>query len=942
MVKAGGVVEGDGLVGRAAELAVAAAALREVAAGRAAALAVEGEAGIGKTSLVRSLVADARARGVRSFVGGAHPFERTRPFAVVAAALGLDRRSADPRAAAIGRLIGGGEADASENVHHRVVQEIVDLVASACAEQPVLLIAEDVHWADGASVRTLSSVIRHLPLSPLLVAVTTRPTPRSAEVARLLDDLTSAGGSTVTLAPLAPTDLSALACRRLGAAPGPDLTALLATTGGNALLAVALLRSLEDEGLLRREQDVVEATSQELPASLSDLVVRRLQHLSAGTRELLQATAVLGDAVSPRDIAAVAGLPPAEVVTRLGEAFDAHLLDEDGDQVVFRHQLVHDAIYHHVPAPARRLLHREAAGALKAAGADPLEVADQLVLGAERGDDEAVGWLRDAAGVASTRAPGLAVELLRRAEALLPGGHHDSDRLSAEVVDAQLQAGQVGEAAARAEAVLARRHDPAVDLPLRVALLGALALQNRAGELLEVARVSLATPGLGPFEEVPMLVHESWARTYTGDSGGGEESARRALDVAEAAAAAPLAVASLTALLIALGRQGRFGEALGLARRSADLADDSLPPGSMSLHPQLFLGLALFDCDLVDEARAAYRVALDDEFASGWWLSDTLTADAQAAFAVGEWNDAVPGLIAGGEAAREKDHPLLLSQSVAHLAVIATARGDHHAAEELLATIAPPIADAMGYNAGVITSAVAGLAEAKGNRQGAYEQRLRCWRFEEARHDRYYHRGLGPDLVRLALTLGHRDVAEEVAATLADDVALAPEVPTVRSQAQRAQGLVGGDVDLLLEAVAIARSTPLLVELTGACEDAAAALVAVGRGDEAAPLLIEALERHEHAGADAWAGRVRAQLRDLGVRPGRRGPRGRPDTGWDSLSETERKVSELVAQGLTNGAVAKRLYISPHTVNTHLRHVFAKLGISNRVALAAEVNRSIE
>ena len=57
----------------------------------------------------------------------------------------------------------------------------------------------------------------------------------------------------------------------------------------------------------------------------------------------------------------------------------------------------------------------------------------------------------------------------------------------------------------------------------------------------------------------------------------------------------------------------------------------------------------MFDCDLVDEARAAYRVALDDEFASGWWLSDTLTADAQAAFAVGEWNDAVPGLIAGGD-----------------------------------------------------------------------------------------------------------------------------------------------------------------------------------------------------------------------------------------------------------------------------------------------------
>ncbi len=148
----------------------------------------------------------------------------------------------------------------------------------------------------------------------------------------------------------------------------------------------------------------------------------------------------------------------------------------------------------------------------------------------------------------------------------------------------------------------------------------------------------------------------------------------------------------------------------------------------------------------------------------------------------------------------------------------------------------------------------------------------------------------------------------------------------MRSLALRCQGLVDHDVDLLLEAVEIARGAPLLVEHAGACEDAARVLAEAGRRDEAVALLIEALERHERAGADAWAGRVRAQLRALGVRPGRRGPRNRPRTGWESLTATEREVSRLVAQGLTNVAVAKRLYISPHTVNTHLRHVFAKLG----------------
>jgi DNA-binding CsgD family transcriptional regulator len=219
---------------------------------------------------------------------------------------------------------------------------------------------------------------------------------------------------------------------------------------------------------------------------------------------------------------------------------------------------------------------------------------------------------------------------------------------------------------------------------------------------------------------------------------------------------------------------------------------------------------------------------------------------------------------------------------------------------------------------------------------------LRCWRFDATRESRYYYRCLAPDLVRLALAVGHREVAAEVASTVAAAVALAPEVPTVRSLALRCRGLVNGEVEPMVEAVALARRAPLLVEHAGACEDAARLLAQGGWRDESAALLAEAVERYEQAGADAWVGRVRAQLRALGVRPAPRGPRHRPASGWKSLTATERMVSRLVAEGLTNGAVAKRLYISPHTVNTHLRHVFAKLGVSNRVALAAGVHHSIE
>ena len=97
----------EGFVGREAELALAAAAVRRLSEGRASVLVIEGEAGIGKTRLVQSIIDDARSRDVAVFCGQAHPFERTRPFGVVAGALGVSRRSPDPRRAAIGALLGG-------------------------------------------------------------------------------------------------------------------------------------------------------------------------------------------------------------------------------------------------------------------------------------------------------------------------------------------------------------------------------------------------------------------------------------------------------------------------------------------------------------------------------------------------------------------------------------------------------------------------------------------------------------------------------------------------------------------------------------------------------------------------------------------------------------------------------------------------------------------
>ena len=112
-----------------------------------------------------------------------------------------------------------------------------------------------------------------------------------------------------------------------------------------------------------------------------------------------------------------------------------------------------------------------------------------------------------------------------------------------------------------------------------------------------------------------------------------------------------------------------------------------------------------------------------------------------------------------------------------------------------------------------------------------------------------------------------------------------------------------------------------------------------GTPERARPLLDQAVGIYERLGAARDLARAEAALREAGIRRGRRGTRSRPQFGWPSLTPTEHSVADLVAEGLSNPQIGERLYISYRTVQTHLAHVFAKLDISSRAQLAAEVTR---
>ena len=197
---------------------------------------------------------------------------------------------------------------------------------------------------------------------------------------------------------------------------------------------------------------------------------------------------------------------------------------------------------------------------------------------------------------------------------------------------------------------------------------------------------------------------------------------------------------------------------------------------------------------------------------------------------------------------------------------------------------------------------------------------------------------IGADLVRLALAAGDLDRATNTSAAVAA-VASSNQVPWMTGSALHCQGLIRADAGILHAAAsAYARgSRPLRFAL--ACEDAGAAYARDGNWADGRPLLDQAIGVYERLGATRDLARAEALLRKAGIRRGRRGARGRPQFGWDSLTPTEHSIAALVAEGLSNPQIGQRHYISRRTVQTHLAHIFAKLDISSRSQLAAEVAR---
>lgn len=934
------------LRGRASEVDELSDAFDRVASGQLAIVLMEGEAGIGKTRLLAEALEMAERRGCEVAHAKADEMEQTRPFGVIADALGCARAASDPRRADIAALLlthergdqGPITISSDPGLRFRAVDAFSDLVESLARERPLVIGLDDLQWADPSSLLTLATLGRAAVGLPVALVGCYRPFPESDSLRGSIDSLDAAGAAHLRLRPLEESDVHDIATQLLGTEPDAGLLAAVAGATGNPLFVIELLGSIMHEGTLATGDGDTEVTSERLPASLRLTILRRLSSLPVPTVHALRAGSLLGSTFSPTELAAITARPLSELAPALEAAIAAGVLDEDGSRLRFRHDLIRDATYADMTPSLRLGLHREAATRLADIGAPASRVADQFARGAAPGDPEAIEWLTKAAREAVATSPETALEFLERAVELTTEADSGRDALLIEHADALMLAGRASDALLACQSLLAREQSSTNDASARVRVGTAMLINGRPAEAMAeldaVARSSSSTEA----ERVSSLGDASTARLWLGDFEGATTTAEQAHAAAVPAGDHRTDASALATQSVVACMRGAMARAIELNDEALNLANDSPDRAGHRYPVYATRGWIMLELDQLEQARQALDRGrrICDELGVRWPLATYQAYLAVVDFTAGAWDDAVAELEAGIEFAEESGVTYALKPSHSALALIRLHRNDLPGARQ-----AVDKATSLGDRGSRLFDyralwARALLLEAEGDIPQAFTTLSDRWRLCQDAGMAVDYAVVGPDLVRLARNVGDTDLAEQVTAAVSA-VAAENHVSSMTGAALRCRGLLTDDAELLTQALDAYATGPRRLEIALTCEEAADLTARDGDTERARSMLERAGEIFQVLDAARGLVRVDAALRGLGVRRGRRGPRRRPQFGWESLTPTEHTVADLVAEGLSNPQIGGRLYVSRRTVQTHVSHIFTKLEIASRAQLAVTV-----
>jgi len=930
------------VVGRDAELATLGRLLREVAAGRGHAVWIEGEPGIGKTTLLATGLADAERLGCQSYLLAADELAQRFPLRVVLDGLGITPHSPDLDRRAIGELARGELAGSGTAVDPvpAITEQLLEMLDRWCGRAPVVLAMDDLQYADEASLvvwHRLGRVVRQL---PLLLVATARPTSRRAELGQLRRGLLAAGATLMPLEPLSTADVVRLTGTVTGAATvGPALRQTLEQAAGNPLYVHEMIDALDRDGRITRDRDAADLPDESapVPRSLAAAISNRLGFVTEHTMGVLRSAALLGTAFSVTDLATVSGRTVLDLAPAIDEAVAVGLLVESGSRLAFRHGLIRAALHEQTPSGLRLALHGHAARALHEAGAAADDVARQLLAALPPDEPMAapewvVDWLLRAGRALAYRSPQVAADLLDHAVRHLPDDDARRESLQVLLATVLVLLGRRDEVVPLAERVLAGtgRAEHAAEMSLNLAW--SHAAGARSERALEVVQRALQAPDLDLDWVARLRVMHARILQMTPGNAQGSEVAERAL--AEARRAGNRLAAGTAMHVMAMAHYFRGDPAGALEVYDQALAE--IDDDAQSIDLRLILlhnrSIMLFDIGRPEETEAAIQELLRvaERGASPPRLATMRLGAAAHYYFTGRWDDALAEIEATLD---EGDRMATEYQQCQHgmTALIAVHR-DNPVSTDDARTMDRLLAGAAVAGAEYPLLARAGLAERDGDPERALAL-LRAW-FGSVSYLATRDLWL-PELVRLALATGDRDLAADAARTSEGDLTGASTARAQRAAAQRCRGLVDEDATLLLAAADTYREIGRTVELAQTLEDAA--VVLAGQGDRAAAraAYAEAADRYAAVGA-AWdLRRADSRLRPLGLRR-QRAPRRRATTGWEALTPTELDVARLVAEGLPNPDIAARLFSSRRTIEVHVSHILTKLAVRSRVEVARE------
>jgi DNA-binding CsgD family transcriptional regulator/tetratricopeptide (TPR) repeat protein len=902
------------LRGRTEELARIAAVLRTAKeTARGAVVGVSGVAGIGKSALLDAAAAHAARTGFAVGAGKAEDNGQVAPMAPLLVAL---RSGPAP-------LLSGTTFTDLAPLYDRHVW-FVDSLAGAVAERarrtPVLVIVDDLQWADELSLFALRVLPGRLAHAPVVWLLATRPGPADA-VTRLVEaaprDLPV---ETFELGPLPTEAIEELAVDRLGRTPGREVRDLLADAGGSPFLAVQLL-----DGLATQSRDTA-ATPGGLPTGLVDGVRAALAPLPPTALGFVRIGAVLGRSFTLEDAVALTGESSTlAVLSHLEPLIRGGILTDDGREIAFVHDLLRQAVYEDVPPSVRKALHRAAAKRLLETGDHRLlEAAPHVLVSAEAGDAQAVAVLRAAANELAVALPVMAVQLITKAFELL--SETDDDWLPVgERAMAIMSRGQYAESTmAVADRLLAHCSTITTTVRLQLRLTRPLWNMGLLRELRRRAEYLLTAPELSDLQRAVLSAQLALALSRE-DTAGAGKLADEALAEGRRSADTGIQLTARWALGEVARNEGQFATALDHYEQMRMLS--RWPYSVNEMLTLLLLDRPGSSARMIEVAQADIR-----ERGGAADLYALRFAQLWQSYHLGELAEAESHALTFLQLCEELEECAFHTEARLVLGRIAYLRGDLTVLRDQLVRLeARPGGDDPTHSA-LLDVLRFWLAVAEDDPDRAVETaRAALSEVPTQLHRCRWEPAWLVEVVRVALATDAIGLADDVAASGRRLAEQNPGVPTAVGVALHLDGLVSGNVDALATAVETLRSSPRPLVLAAALTDYGLALA--GHPDAAAAVA-EAANLYQAAGAHGAARRVQDVLRPRGARPRRSAAPRKPADGWGALTTAENRVAELVAGGHSNRAAATELFVSPSTVATHLRAVFTKLGVHSRVQLA--------